>query len=236
MPEDLVRGEDAWYATTWPDMPGGDGLIVRVMQGRAKKIAGNPDHPVNLGKQSARHDAAIQLTYHPDRISEPMYRQSKGGLFDPISWQRAEQLMRNAVEAGKDNMSVVTNPLGGHLEWVSINFAALNGGRHIKFDPTEQGVMQDAIRFVYQQEDPASLRHRQRQHDTFNRCRLAQHLAVVGRLLGQIRRVPLQGRAWVPDSRRTPNVDDCGECGPLATCHPRLRRPLGNEHCAGHRG
>ena len=73
-----MRGEDAWYATTWPDMPGGDGLIVRVMQGRAKKIAGNPDHPVNRGKQSARHDAAIQLTYHPDRISEPMMRQSKG--------------------------------------------------------------------------------------------------------------------------------------------------------------
>ncbi len=154
MPEDLVRGEDAWYATTWPDMPGGDGLIVRVMQGRAKKIAGNPDHPVNLGKQSARHDAAIQLTYHPDRISEPMLRQSKGGLYEPISWQRAEQLMQRAVEAGKDNMSVVTNPLGGHLEWVAINFAALNGGRHIKFDPTEQGVMQDAIRFVYEQEDP----------------------------------------------------------------------------------
>ena len=154
MPEDLVRGEDAWYATTWPDMPGGDGLIVRVMQGRAKKIAGNPDHPVNLGKQSSRHDAAIQLTYHPDRISEPMLRQSKGGLYDPIPWHRAEQLVQRAVEAGKDNMSVVTNPLGGHLEWVAINFAALNGGRHIKFDPTEQGVMQDAIKFVYEQEDP----------------------------------------------------------------------------------
>ena len=129
MPEDLVRGEDAWYATTWPDMPGGDGLIIRVMQGRAKKIAGNPDHPVNLGKQSARHDAAIQLTYHPDRISEPMLRQSKGGLYDPISWQRAEQLLQSSVEAGRDNMAVVTNPLGGHLEWVAINFAALNGGR-----------------------------------------------------------------------------------------------------------
>ena len=154
MPEDLVRGEDAWYATSWPDMPGGDGLIVRVMEGRAKKIAGNPDHPVNLGKQSARHDAAIQLTYHPDRISEPLYRRSKGGLYDPISWGRAEQLMQAAVDAGKDNLSVVTNPLGGHIEWVAINFAALNGGRHIKFDPTEQGVMQDAIRFVYQQEDP----------------------------------------------------------------------------------
>ena len=154
MPEDLVRGEDAWYATTWPDMPGGDGLIVRVMQGRAKKIAGNPDHPVNLGKQSSRHDAAIQLTYHPDRISEPLLRQSKGGLFDPISWQRAEQLMQSAVEAGRDNLAVVTNPTGGHLEWVAANFAALYGGRHIKFDPTEQGAMHSAIRFVYEQEQP----------------------------------------------------------------------------------
>ena len=48
-----MRGEDAWYATTWPDMPGGDGLIVRVMQGRAKKISGNPDHPVNLAASRA---------------------------------------------------------------------------------------------------------------------------------------------------------------------------------------
>ena len=42
MPEDLVRGEDAWYATTLGDFPGNDGVIVRVMEGRAKKIAGNP--------------------------------------------------------------------------------------------------------------------------------------------------------------------------------------------------
>lgn len=115
MPEDLVRGEDAWFATTWPDMPGGDGLLVRIMEGRAKKIAGNPDHPVNLGKQSARHDAAIQLTYHPDRIREPLFRSSKGGLHDPISWPRAERLFLDAIESGTGNMSVVTNPLNGQI-------------------------------------------------------------------------------------------------------------------------
>ncbi len=152
MPEDLVRGEDAWYATAWPDMPGGDGLIVRVMEGRAKKIAGNPDHPINRGAQVARHDAAIQLTYHPDRISEPLHRQSKGGLYDPVSWGRAEQLLLNAVEAGQDNLAVVTNPMGGHLEWVARNFAALRGGRHITFDPVEQGSTHGAVKFVYGQE------------------------------------------------------------------------------------
>ena len=38
MPEDLLRGEDAWYATTIGDLPGNDGVIVRVMEGRAKKL------------------------------------------------------------------------------------------------------------------------------------------------------------------------------------------------------
>ncbi len=153
MPEDLVRGEDAWYATTWPDMPGGDGLLVRVMEGRAKKIAGNPDHPVNLGKQSARHDAAIQLTYHPDRIRGPMFRSSKEGLHDSIPWSRAERIFLDAVEDGRDNMSVVTNPLNSHLGWVARNFAALFNGRHITFDPIEQGALQRAISFIYGQEN-----------------------------------------------------------------------------------
>ena len=42
MPEDLVRGEDAWYATSMGDFTNGDGVLIRVMEGRAKKIEGNP--------------------------------------------------------------------------------------------------------------------------------------------------------------------------------------------------
>ena len=149
LPEDVVRGTDAWYATTSPDLPGGDGLLVRVMEGRAKKIAGNPDHPVNRGKQSARHDAAIQLTYHPDRIREPLFRSSKGGIHDSISWARAESIFMNAVEAGNGNMSVVTNPLNGLLGTVASSFAALNGGRYITFDAVEQGTALSALQYVY---------------------------------------------------------------------------------------
>lgn len=149
LPEDVVSGADAWYATTSPDFPGGDGLLVRVMEGRAKKIAGNPDHPVNRGKQSARHDAAIQLTYHPDRIREPLFRSSKGGIHDSISWARAESIFLNAVEAGNGNMAVVTNPLNGLLGTVASSFAALNGGHHITFDPVEQGTTQSAINYTF---------------------------------------------------------------------------------------
>ena len=149
LPEDLVRGDDAWYATTSPDFPGGDGLLVRVMEGRAKKIAGNPDHPVNKGKQSVWHDAAIQMTYHPDRIREPLLRSSKTGIHDSISWSRAESIFLNAVNAGNGNMSVVTNPLNGVLGTVASAFASLNGGRHITFDPVDQGASLGALEYTY---------------------------------------------------------------------------------------
>ncbi len=146
LPEDLVRGEDAWYATTWGDGTGGDGLIVRVMQGRAKKIAGNPDFPVNLGKQSARYDTALQLLYHPDRIATPMLRRSKGGSLAPIPWAEAERRLADALDQSQGSLAVVTNPLRGHLGWVTQRFAASVSGRHIAFDPLEQGVLHAAVK------------------------------------------------------------------------------------------
>ena len=151
LPEDLVRGEDAWYATTWSDVPGGDGLIVRVMEGRAKKVAGNPDFPVNAGKQSVRHDAALQMLYHPDRVSRPYARRSKGGVLAPITWAEAEAEMSKALGLAPQGLTLVTNPIRGHLGWVTQNFAALYGGRHMTFDPVEQGVLHGAIENVFGQ-------------------------------------------------------------------------------------
>ena len=56
LPEDLVKGRDTWYATLGRQATDGEGVIVRVMEGRAKKIQGNPKYPVNLGKQSVRSE------------------------------------------------------------------------------------------------------------------------------------------------------------------------------------
>ena len=54
LPEDLVKGQDNWYATLCRSCPCAEGIVVRVMDGRAKKIQGNPLYPINQGKQSAR--------------------------------------------------------------------------------------------------------------------------------------------------------------------------------------
>ena len=65
LPEDLVTGTDTWYASTCRQCPAGCGNIVRVMEGRAKKIEGNPNHPTSRGKLCVRGQAGLQGLYHP---------------------------------------------------------------------------------------------------------------------------------------------------------------------------
>lgn len=91
MPEDLVTGIDTWYATICRMCPSGCGIIVRVMEGRAKKIEGNPAYPVNRGKLCARGQSGLQALYHPDRIRGPLRRTGPrgSGQFEPVSWDTA---------------------------------------------------------------------------------------------------------------------------------------------------
>ncbi len=57
----------------------------------AKKLEGRADHPVNHGGLCARGQAAIQVTYHPDRITQPLRRNGDRGQgkYDAVSWDDA---------------------------------------------------------------------------------------------------------------------------------------------------
>jgi anaerobic selenocysteine-containing dehydrogenase len=54
----------------------------------AKKLEGLADHPVNRGKLCARGQAAIQVTYHPDRLRHPLKRSGArgSGQFQALTW------------------------------------------------------------------------------------------------------------------------------------------------------
>jgi anaerobic selenocysteine-containing dehydrogenase len=57
----------------------------------AKKLEGSPDHPVNRGGLCARGQSAIQITYHPDRITQPLQRSGErgDGRYTAVSWDDA---------------------------------------------------------------------------------------------------------------------------------------------------
>ena len=148
IPEDLVSGRDNWYATYDNSVPGGQGILVRVMEGRAKKVRGNPRFPTNQGKQSPAADALLQSLYHPDRIAGPMLRSGDrgSGQFRPISWDEALQRLNAALADKGDGMLLVTEPRGGGFARICSGFASAFGGRHLAFDASDDSAYRQAVR------------------------------------------------------------------------------------------
>jgi menaquinone reductase, molybdopterin-binding-like subunit len=115
--EDLLPGLSAWKPSICTLCPAGCGTLVRVMQGEAevvrngqlgilkmglaKKIEGNPAHPINQGKLCPRGHAALQVTYHPDRIKTPLQRTGPrgSGQFKEITWDEAIKQLVSQLQA-----------------------------------------------------------------------------------------------------------------------------------------
>jgi anaerobic selenocysteine-containing dehydrogenase len=105
--EDIVPGVATWKPSVCPLCQAGCGLTVRVMAAdadvvrngqagivriaAAKKLEGAPAHPVNRGGLCARGQAAIQITYHPDRLTQPLRRSGERGegRYEAVSWDDA---------------------------------------------------------------------------------------------------------------------------------------------------
>lgn len=152
MPEDLVTGLDTWYASLCRQCPAGCGIIVRVMEGRAKKIEGNPDYPLNRGKLCARGQAGIQALYHPDRIAGPLKRAGErgSGQFQPISWDNAldelgSQLKGLRDRGQADTLVLASAPERGHRGLVIKRFMEAYGGQHLTYEAVEQTVLRAAV-------------------------------------------------------------------------------------------
>ena len=99
-PEDQIPGTATYYASTCRECPAGCGIHVRVREGRAVKIEGNPDSPINRGRLCARGQAALQGLYNPDRVTHPMARNAAGG-FDAIDWDAAIQRLSGKVREAR---------------------------------------------------------------------------------------------------------------------------------------
>jgi anaerobic selenocysteine-containing dehydrogenase len=76
------------------DCPDTCALRVTVENGRAIKVAGDPDHPPTQGALCTKVSRYAERVHHPRRITTPMRRVgAKGeGRFEPISWDEALKL------------------------------------------------------------------------------------------------------------------------------------------------
>jgi len=140
--EGVTPGTATYYASSCRFCPAGCGILVRVSEGRAKKIEGNPAHPVNRGKLCARGQAVLQELYHPDRIPQPLKRSGPrgSGSFTRISWDEAlhiliVQLTTLRKDKAGDRLALVTPQLRGTLAVLVARFmTAFGSSRHLAYE------------------------------------------------------------------------------------------------------
>src|SRR3990172_412379 len=118
-PENVLPGRAVWYASTCRQCPAGCGIIVRVINGRAKKIEGNPLHPLNRGKLCARGQAGLQVLYHPDRLRNAVRQTGGRGSrqFEPLYWDEALDLLAGRIRDLSDpgRLAVLGGLMPDHL-------------------------------------------------------------------------------------------------------------------------
>jgi anaerobic selenocysteine-containing dehydrogenase len=166
--EEIDGGVATWKPSICPLCPTGCGMLVRVMDGDAevvrngqkglvqmglaRKLEGNPAHPISQGRLCARGQAAIQVTYHPDRITHPLKRNGARGTgpFQEISWDEAMSLLLSqldglAASGNQKALAFLTKPMRGQRQTLISRFMQSYGaGQPVSFDPFDDKVLRRA--------------------------------------------------------------------------------------------
>jgi anaerobic selenocysteine-containing dehydrogenase len=179
--EDLIPGIATWKPSVCTLCPAGCGLLVRVMEGDAevvrkgqlglmqmglaKKLEGNPAHPINRGRLCPRGQAGLQVTYHPDRVRTPLMRSGPrgSGEFKAISWDDAtKHLMAQLSSLHSGSLQgllvFLTSPLRAQRKNIATAFAGgFKDSRYIEFAFFDERVIRAANEASFRHDAPPTV-------------------------------------------------------------------------------
>jgi len=134
--------EESIVKTTCALCPSGCGLDVRVVNGKAVKVEGNPLHPLNQGVCCLKGQTSLEVLYSPERIQRPRIQNGKRGSGDgsgdwkEISWDEALELVADKLaqlrEAGKPHsVALMHGELRGQMRQVVNRFMHAYGSPNV---------------------------------------------------------------------------------------------------------
>ena len=137
-PDQTVPGVSTYYASTCRECAVGCGIIVETRDGRAIKVEGNPEHPVNRGALCARGQSALQALYNPDRFRGPMKRQGNALVAttwdDAIATLSAKLAEAKKSGAAKDAVFINQHEQGSFPAFLDQWLAGFGMPGHLSYD------------------------------------------------------------------------------------------------------
>ena len=179
--EDLVPGVAEWKPSICPACAAGCAVNVRVMEadvettrngqagvvkmGVAKKLEGLATDPISQGGLCARGQASIQITYHPDRLTQPMKRSGPRGSgdFNAVAWDEAIAELTGRLDAlaaagDQRSLAYVTRPRHSRRFALASEFLTKFGApAPITFDPFGDDVLRRANQMCFSTEQLPTL-------------------------------------------------------------------------------
>src|SRR4051794_24640822 len=154
--EDQVPGVSTYYASTCTECSAGCGVHVRTREGRAVKLEGNPEHPINHGKLCSRGQASLQGLYNPDRVKAPMARNAAGG-FDEITWDDAIGRLAAKLGAAGGKVAAISGAGRGTFSDLLADFTTTLGGKVVRYEPFDAEAERAANRAVFGRDELPAL-------------------------------------------------------------------------------
>ena len=152
-PDQTTPGVSNYYASTCRECSAGCGIIVEVRDGRAIKVEGNPEHPVNQGALCARGQSSLQGLYNPDRYRQPMKRE--GDALVPTTWDDAIGILAGKLDevrsTGSGARAVVINQheQGSFPAFLDGILAGYGIAPHLSYDAEAPLAVAEANRAAY---------------------------------------------------------------------------------------
>ncbi|HZM27145.1 MAG TPA: molybdopterin-dependent oxidoreductase, partial [Gemmatimonadales bacterium] len=146
--EDQVPGVATWYASTCTECAAGCGLHVKTREGRAIKLEGNPDHPINRGKLCSRGQASLQGLYNPGRVKGPLAR-GAGGEWQEITWDDGIQRFAAKLSAASGKVAVISGAGRGTFSDLLADWTGALGGKVTRYQPFDHEPLRTANRAVF---------------------------------------------------------------------------------------
>jgi len=120
--QDVQPGDTVIRGACPHDCPDTCALLVTVRDGKAIRVAGNPDHPSTAGVLCTKVSRYTERTYSRDRLLTPMRRVGRKGegRFEPVSWDVALDDIAAKLKAiaARDPQRILPYSYAGTMGWV----------------------------------------------------------------------------------------------------------------------
>ncbi|MFZ5911999.1 MAG: molybdopterin-dependent oxidoreductase [Chloroflexota bacterium] len=130
--------EETIVKTTCALCPSGCGLDVRVVNGKAVKVEGNPLHPLNQGVCCLKGQTSLEVLYSPERIQRPRIQTGARGSGDwkEISWDEALGMVAEKLTALRESgnahaLALMHGDLRGQMRQVVNRFMRAYGSPNV---------------------------------------------------------------------------------------------------------